>query len=169
MSEGSARPMLRGSKEMLEQSNLTAREIMTRDVITVFPHTSIRYVAKLLIEHHISGVPVVDDDHRLVGMVSENDLLNWSDAPSEKQAWWLNMLAEGSELSPDFLDAVRCEREKVRTVMKTDVVTVAEDTPVAEIARLMVSKSIKRVPVVRGKTVVGVVARTDLVRALANS
>jgi CBS-domain-containing membrane protein len=160
--------MLRGSKEMLEQSNLTAREVMTRDVITVFPHTSIRYVAKLLIEHHISGVPVVDDDHRLVGMVSENDLLNWSDEPSEKQAWWLNMLAEGSELSPDFLDVVRCEREKVRTVMKTDVATVSETTPVAEIAKLLVSNSIKRVPVVTDRKLSGIVSRTDLVRVLAN-
>jgi CBS-domain-containing membrane protein len=160
--------MLRGSKEMLEQSNLTAREVMTRDVITVFPHTSIRYVAKLLIEHHISGVPVVDDDHRLVGMVSENDLLNWSDEPSEKQAWWLNMLAEGSELSPDFLDVVRCEREKVRTVMKTDVATVSETTPVAEIAKLLVSNSIKRVPVVKDRKLSGIVSRTDLVRVLAN-
>lgn len=153
---------------MLEQSNLTAREVMTRDVVTVFPHTSIRYVAKLLIEHHISGVPVVDDDHRLVGMVSENDLLNWSDEPSEKQAWWLNMLAEGSELSPDFLDVVRCEREKVRTVMKTDVATVSETTPVAEIAKLLVSNSIKRVPVVTDRKLSGIVSRTDLVRVLAN-
>jgi CBS domain-containing protein len=168
MIAGNACPMMRGSKTMLEQSNLTAREVMTRDVITVFPHTSLRYVAKLLIEHHISGVPVVDGDHRVVGMVSEADLLNWSDAPSEKQAWWLNMLAEGSELSPDFLDVVRCEREKVRTVMKTDVTTISETTPVAEIARLLVGKSIKRVPVVKDRKLSGIVSRADLVRVLAN-
>ena len=143
---------------MLEASNLTAREIMTRDVVTVFPHTSLRYVAKLLAEHHISGVPVVDDDHNLIGIVTENDLLQWSDEPSEKQAWWLNMLAEGFELAPEFLDIVRSEREKVRTVMKVDVATVAEEMPVADIAKLLI-----------GAKLVGIVTRADLVRALANS
>ena len=154
---------------MLEASNLTAREIMTRDVVTVFPHTSLRYVAKLLAEHHISGVPVVDDDHNLIGIVTENDLLQWSDEPSEKQAWWLNMLAEGFELAPEFLDIVRSEREKVRTVMKVDVATVAEEMPVADIAKLLIGKGIKRVPVVQGAKLVGIVTRADLVRALANS
>jgi CBS domain-containing protein len=154
---------------MLEGSNLTARDIMTREVVTVFPHTSLRYVAKLLGEHHISGVPVVDDDHRLVGIVTENDLLKWSDEPSEKQAWWLNMLAEGFELAPDFLDIVRSEREKVRTVMKADVATVTEDMSVSDVAKLLVSKGIKRVPVVKDAKVVGIVTRADLVRALAKS
>lgn len=154
---------------MLDGSQLTARDIMTREAITVFPHTSLRYVAKLLAEHHISGVPVVDDQHLLVGIVSEGDLLEWADEPSEKQAWWLNMLADGFELAPDFLDVVRSEREKVRTVMKTDVATVAETTPVADIAKLLVAKSIKRVPVVHGRKVVGMVTRADLIRALANS
>jgi CBS domain-containing protein len=154
---------------MLEGSNLTARDIMTRDVVTVFPHTSLRYVAKLLAQHHISGVPVVDDDHRLVGIVTENDLLQWSDEPSEKQAWWLNMLAEGFELAPDFLDLVRSEREKVRTVMKADVATVTEDMSVSDVAKLLVSKGIKRVPVVKDAKVVGIVTRADLVKALAKS
>jgi CBS-domain-containing membrane protein len=156
------------NETMLEGTNLTARDVMTRDVITVFPHTSVRYVAKLLAEHHIGGVPVVDDERHLVGIVSENDLLEWADEPSEKQAWWLNMLAEGFELEPAFLDVVRSERDKVRTVMKTDVSTVSETTPVAEIAKILVSRSIKRVPVVHGKAVVGIVTRADLVRALAN-
>src|SRR5579864_3636883 len=99
---------------MLEGSRLTARDIMTRDVVTVSPHTSLRYVAKLLAGRHISGVPVVDDDGQVVGIVSENDLLQWSDQPGEKQAWWLNMLADGFELSADFLDVIQSEREKVR-------------------------------------------------------
>ena len=154
---------------MLEESSLTAGDIMTRKVTTVFPHTSLRYVAKLLWEHHISGVPVVDDDHHVVGIVSENDLLQWSDEPSEKQAWWLNMLAEGFELAPDFLDIVRSEREKVRTAMKTDVMTIGEAVSVADIAKLMVSKGIKRLPVVRDGRLVGIVTRADLVRALAQS
>lgn len=154
---------------MLESSALTAGDIMTRDVVTAFPHTSLRYVAKLLAERHISGLPVIDEDHHVVGMVSENDLLQWSDQPGEKQAWWLNMLAEGSELSPDFLDLVQAEHEKVQRVMHTDIATVTEATPVTAVAKLLVEKSIKRLPVVRDGKLVGVVSRADLVRALAQS
>ena len=154
---------------MLEGSKLTAADVMTRDVVTVFPYTSLRSVAKLLAERKISGVPVVDDDRHVVGIVSENDLLQWSDAPPEQQAWWLNMLAEGFELSPDFLDVVQSDREMVRRVMKTDIATVTADTPLAEIAKLISTKGIKRVPVVRDGTLVGIVSRADLVRALASS
>ncbi|MDB5395532.1 MAG: putative signal-transduction protein with domain [Rhodospirillales bacterium] len=152
---------------MLEGSKLTAGEIMTLEVISVLPHTSIRYVAKLLVEHHISGLPVLDEDQRLVGMVTENDLLQWSDELSGKQAWWLDMLAEGHGLASDFLDLVRVEGEKVRRVMTTDVSTITETMPVAEIAKLMVAKAIKRVPVLRDGKLVGIVSRADLVRALA--
>jgi CBS domain-containing protein len=152
---------------MLEASKLTAGDIMTRDVITVFPHTSLRYVAKLLAENHLSGLPVVDDAHHVVGIVTENDLLKWSDEPGEKQTWWLDMLAEGSQLAPDFLDLIRVEGEKVRTVMKTDVATITESLSVTDIAKLMVAKSIKRVPVLRDSKLVGVVSRADLVRAFA--
>jgi CBS domain-containing protein len=152
---------------MLENSKLTAADIMTRDVITVFPHTSLRYVAKLLAENHLSGLPVVDDAQHVVGIVTENDLLKWSDGPGDKQTWWLNMLAEGSQLAPDFLDMIRVEGEKVRTVMKTDVATITESLPVTDIAKLMVAKSVKRVPVLRNSKLVGVVSRADLVRAFA--
>ena len=152
---------------MLEASKLTAGDIMTRDVITVFPHTSLRYVAKLLAENHLSGLPVVDDARHVVGIVTENDLLKWSDEPGEKQTWWLDMLAEGNQLAPDFLDLVRVEGEKVRTVMKTDVATITESLPVTDTAKLMVAKSIKRVPVLRNSKLVGVVSRADLVRAFA--
>ena len=140
---------------------------MTRDVVTVFPHTSLRYVAKLLAERDISGMPVVDEDRHVVGMVSENDLLKWSDTPGEKQAWWLNMLAEGFELAPDFLDVIQSEREKVRGVMKTEIAAVAEDTPLSDIAKLFVARSIKRAPVLHDGKLVGVVSRADLVQALA--
>jgi len=152
---------------MLEGSKLTAGDIMTRDVCTVFPHTSLRYVAKLLSERRISGVPVVDDHGRVVGIVTENDLLRWSDRPGEQQAWWLDMLADGFDTAPGFLDVVQSERDKVGGVMRTDITTVAEDASVADVARLIVAHSIKRVPVLRDGRLVGVVSRGDLVRDLA--
>jgi len=154
---------------MLEGSKLTAGDIMTRDVCTVFPHTSLRYVARLLSDRRISGVPVVDDDGRIVGIVTENDLLQWSDKPGEKQAWWLDMLAEGFDLAPGFLDVVQSEHDKVRGVMSTDITTVTEDASVAEVAKLIVAKSVKRLPVLRDGRLVGIVSRGDLVRALASA
>ena len=154
---------------MLKGSAKRARDVMTCDVVTAFPHSSLRYVAKLMARHQISGLPVVDEKNNVLGLVSETDLLTWSDAPGEKQAWWLDMLAEGYELAPDFLDVVQAEREKVREIMTTGVVSVDEDTPLADIAKLMVGKSVKRVPVLRDGKLVGIVSRGDLIRALAES
>jgi len=153
---------------MLETSTLTAADVMTRDVVTVRPHTSLIYVAKILGQRHISGVPVLEESGQLAGIVTEADLVRWHDADADKQAWWLHMLAEGFNLNPSFLDYVRSEQDKVRNVMHTEVVTVAPETPVSEIARLMTKKSIKRVPVLRDGKLVGIVARSDLVKALAN-
>ena len=152
---------------MLENSKLTAADIMTREVCTVFPHTSLRYVAKLLSERRISGVPVVDDSGAVIGMVTENDLLQWSDRPGETQAWWLDMLADGFDVAPGFLDVVQSERDKVSTAMSTEITGVSEQASVADIARLMVDRGVKRVPVLRDGHLVGIVSRADLVRAIA--
>ena len=154
---------------MLDQSALTAADIMTRDVVTVRPHTSLIHVAKLFAQKHISGAPVTDESGHLVGIVTEADLVRWHDGGTEKQAWWLGMLGEGFNLNPGFLDYVRSEQEKVRTVMHEDVVTVAPNTPLRDIARLIATKGVKRVPVLDGDKLVGIVARSDLVTALAAS
>ena len=154
---------------MLEESKLTASDVMMRDPITVTADTSLRHVAKLLARHRISGVPVVDANRHIVGIVTENDLMQWSDKPGEKQAWWLDMLAGGYDLSPAWLDAIQTEREIVRGVMSMDVVSVAEACPLSDVAKLLVAESIKRVPVVRDGELVGIVSRVDLVRALAQS
>jgi CBS domain-containing protein len=154
---------------MLEGSKLTASDIMTRDVATVFPHTSIRFVAKLFAERHISGAPVVSENGDLLGVVSEADLIRWHDGGSQKQAWWLHMLAEGFPLSPDYLDYVRSEQEKVRGVMSTELITVKPETPVSDVAALFAEKAIKRVPVVNGGKLVGIVSRGDLIKVLAES
>jgi CBS domain-containing protein len=147
--------------------DLTAADIMTRDVVTVPPHASIRHVAKLMAARHISGVPVLEESGKLAGMVTEGDLLTYNATPGERQAWWLDMLTEGFEIAPDFLDAVQAAREKVRNVMKADIVSVAEATPVKEIARLMTEKNVNRLPVLNAGKLVGIVARADLVRAFA--
>jgi CBS domain-containing protein len=146
---------------------MKARDVMTTDVVSVGPDATIRAVAELLVERRISAVPVVDASGALLGMVSEGDLIGRSlNEREDRRDWWLEMLAEGTALSPTFRDFVRTSGHAVRTIMTTPVVTVSEDTPVAEIARLLETHRIKRVPVVRAGRIVGIVSRADLLRTV---
>ena len=140
---------------------------MTRDVATVPPETSILQAVRLMAQRKISGVPVVDNNGAIVGMLSEGDLVRWTEGYTERQAHWLDMLADGYQLAQDFLDNMRSEQHKVKAVMAPGVVTITEDMVGRDIAHLMHTKSIKRVPVGRDGKLVGIVARSDLVRALA--
>jgi len=152
---------------MLDEALVTAGDLMTRDVAVVHPETSLLQAVTLMAKRRISGMPVVDDAGNLVGMLSEGDLVRWHEGYTEHQTHWLEMLAEGTNLAPEFLAGIRQQRHKVKSVMAHNVTTVAEDTSAREIARLMCDKNIKRVPVMRDGKVVGIVARSDLVRALA--
>jgi len=152
---------------MLEEAVLTAGDLMTQDVTIVSPNASLREVVELMVQHKISGVPVVDAAGTIVGMISEGDLLRWHEGYTERQARWLDTLAEGSELAPELLDAIREQNRKVQMVMSPGAITVSEDTPARDIARLLYARKIKRVPVVRDGKLIGIVTRSDLIRALA--
>jgi CBS domain-containing protein len=152
---------------MLDEVLLTAADVMTRDVAAVHPETSLLDAVKLMAKRHISGMPVLDGTGTVVGMLSEGDLVRWHEGYSERQTRWLDMLAEGTELAPEFLAGVREQNRKVATVMSPGAITVNETTPARDIARLMYADSINRVPVLRDGKLVGIVARSDLVRALA--
>jgi CBS domain-containing protein len=152
---------------MLDEVVFTAADLMTRDVAVVHPETSLLEAVKLMARRRISGVPVVDDAGNIVGMMSEGDLVRWHEGYSERQARWLDMLADGFELAPAFLEGIREQNRKVKTVMSAGATSVTEDTPAREIARLMYAKNVKRVLVVREGKLVGIVGRSDLVRALA--
>ena len=152
---------------MLDEAKLLASDIMTRDVAVVHPETTLLAAVKLMASRGISGLPVVDEHGTLVGMMSEADLLRWHEGFSEREVRWLHLLAEGSELAPDFLREVHEQRRKIRALMLPKPVTVTETTPAREIASLMHARGIKRVPVLRDGKLVGIVTRTDLVRALA--
>ena len=152
---------------MLDEAVFTASDLMTRDVAAVHPETSLLEAVKLMAERRISGVPVVDDAGAIVGMLSEGDLVRWHEGYTDRQARWLDMLADGFHLAPAFLQGIREQNRKVKTVMSAGVVSVSEDVPARDIAHLMYSRNIKRVPVVRDGKLVGIVARSDLVRALA--
>ena len=152
---------------MLDEEIVTAGDVMTRDVAVVHPETSLIEAVKVMASRRISGMPVVDSDGTIVGMLSEGDLVRWHEGYSAKQMRWLDMLADGFQLAPSFLEGIRTERHKVKAVMHPGAVTVTEDVPAREIATLMHTKGIKRVPVLRDNAIVGIVARSDLVRALA--
>ena len=152
---------------MLDEAVITAGELMTRDVAVVHPETSLLDAVKLMAHRRISGMPVADEAGNLVGMISEGDLVRWHEGYTERQARWLDMLAEGFELAPSFVEGIRLAQHTVKNVMSPGATTVTEDTSAREVARLMHSKNIKRVPVVRDGKLVGIVARSDLVRALA--
>ena len=152
---------------MLEQAAFRAGDLMTRDVVVVRPDASLREAVRVMTKRGISGIPVVDVGGSVVGMLTEGDLLRWHEGYTERQAHWLEMLAEGLELAPEFLKGILEQNSKVSTVMSKDVITVTEDMPAREVAHLMYKKNIKRVPVVRDGKLIGILSRSDLIRALA--
>lgn len=143
-----------------------AKDIMTSPVVTVGPDTAVRHVAALLLKHRISAVPVLSNG-KLVGIVSEADLLHRHEIGTQTAgrggSWWLRLLSADSSVSA----YVKSHATRARDVMTAEVVTIAPDTPVADIATLLERRRVKRVPVVEGKRVVGIVSRSNLVQALA--
>ncbi len=153
---------------MFDESPYRARDLMTRDVAVVHPETPLRRVVQIMAERHISGLPVVDAAGRLVGTLTEGDLIRWRESLPEREEKWLETLGQGFEVAPAFVEALRAERHTVKHAMsQSEVVTVPEDMPARQIAALMHAKGIKRIPVVTDGRLVGIVARSDLVRGLA--
>lgn len=146
---------------------MKAHDVMVSPAITAKSRSSVKDVAKLLLEHRISAVPVVDDDGRLVGIVSEGDLLHRTEAGTERhRSWWLQALVGEQTLADEF---VRSHSRRVADVMTRDVVTARPDTPLHEIAALLEKKMIKRVPIVDQKgQLLGIVSRANLIQALAD-
>ena len=143
---------------------MKARDVMTREVVSIGPETPIVEIAKVLLERRISGVPVIDGDE-IVGIVSEGDLIHRQEIGTERRAgsWWLKLF--GGDRSP--LDFIKIHGLTARDVMTRPVITVTEDTPLNRIADLFESRHVKRVPVARDGRLVGIVSRANLVQALA--
>src|SRR5713101_3061382 len=126
---------------------MRAMDLMTSEVITVDENASVTAVAKLLAERGISAVPVVDRDDRVIGMVSEGDLLHRAETGTERRrSWWLEMMSSTNQLAGDYLKA---HSSRVKDVMTRDAISVTDTTPVADIAVLLETNRIKRVPVLR--------------------
>jgi CBS domain-containing protein len=143
---------------------MLARDIMTTDVVTFAPDTSVLEAARQLVERRISGAPVVDGANRVIGMVSEGDLIRRAELGTEK-AWsgWREFLMAKRTLAHEF---IRSHATRVGDIMTAPVWTVSEDATLAELAELFEKKNIRRAPVVREGKLVGIASRADMVRAL---
>lgn len=148
---------------------LTARDIMTKDVITVKPETSIEELASLLVNHGISGVPVVDDEGGLFGIVTEHDLISRNKRLHIPTVISFLDAAVYLESSKRFEEEVRrVAATKVGDICVRKVVTISEDTLLVDIATLMSEKKVHLLPVVKGGKIVGIVGKRDVVRAVAS-
>jgi CBS domain-containing protein len=149
---------------------MIARDVMSRDVVSVTPDTPVRKIASLLVNHRIGAVPVIDSSGAPIGIVSESDLIRPDRA--SREAWrrsWLEILAEGEPIAPELLAWFGSQNHNAHSVMSAPVITVNEKTSLAEIAQILTARRIKRVPVVTDGHLVGIVSCADLVRALSVS
>ncbi len=144
---------------------MQAGDVMTRRVMVVSPETTVEDVARRMLERGVSGLPVVDGDGTLVGIVSEGDLVRRSSAGMRHTgAWWLEALTAPVEAAEHYLTR---RQRTARDVMSSPVWTVDEHASLGEIAELLERRRIKRVPVLRRGEMIGIVSRADLLHGLA--
>ncbi|MCC7046013.1 MAG: CBS domain-containing protein [Alphaproteobacteria bacterium] len=145
---------------------MKASDIMTAAVVSVAPADTVQHAAELMVKHRVSALPVVETNGKLVGMVSEGDLLHREETHTEKKrSWWLEFVTGYETRAKEYVKAFGLH---VRDVMTPGAVTVVESASLSEIAEILETKHIKRVPVMRGSSVVGIVSRANLVQAIAS-
>jgi CBS domain-containing protein len=148
------------------ESAMKAGDVMTRNVVSTRPNASIAEMAKLMLDNRISGLPVIDDQGELVGIVTEGDCLRRAEMGTErKRPRWLEFLIGPGRLANEY---IHTHSRKVAEVMTQSPITVTEDAPLDEVVHLMESRRIKRLPVVRDGKVMGIVSRANLLHALAS-
>ncbi|HTQ71185.1 MAG TPA: CBS domain-containing protein [Acidocella sp.] len=146
----------------------SAADIMTTKLVLLHPMDEVPRIAEILAKHQISAAPVVDQQGKLLGMVSEDDLIRpLSAKTATRRAWWLELLAEGEDLAPDFLAYLKQEARTAGELMTREVISVSPETGVEEIVDLLARHNIKRVPVLKGGELVGIVSRADIIRTLS--
>ena len=141
-------------------------DVMTRRVVSISPETSILVAADLMLKHHISGLPVIDNHARLAGVVTEGDFLRRAEIDTERKGLkWLDALRGRADAAAEY---VHSHGLAVKDIMTRNPVTVLESTTLDEAVRLMENKNIKRLPVLRDGKLVGIISRANLMRALVS-
>jgi CBS domain-containing protein len=144
---------------------MKAKDVMTQHVITVAPDASVLEALQLMLQNKISGLPVVDKNGNLAGIVTEGDFLRRSETGTErKRPRWVEFVLGPGTLAKDY---VHSHARRIDEVMTTEVQTITEDSELDVVVTLMEKHRIKRVPVVRGNALVGIVSRANLLHALA--
>lgn len=144
-----------------------AADIMTTRVVSADPDTPVTEIAKMLLENRISAVPVLDGDRRVLGIVSEGDLMRRSESETEaRHSWWLEAFVSKQEKAAEY---IKTHGRKAKEVMSKSVVTAREDTPLQDVARLLETHHIKRIPIVRDGRLVGIISRANLLHGLVAS
>ena len=142
---------------------MKVQDIMTRDVITVVPETPVHDAARLMVDHGVSGLPVVDEHSRVVGVVSEGDLIV-RQKPREKMPWWRSFFADPEALARQYQKAAGTI---VAEVMTRPVISAPSSLPIESAALILDRYRIRRVPIVDDGRLVGIVSRGDLIKAIA--
>jgi CBS domain-containing protein len=150
----------------VEETAMLVRDVMTRNVITLPAGETVVQAARVMLQNHISGLPVVDTDGSLVGMVTEGDFLRRGEIGTARQRpKWIEFLLGPGRMADDYVHA---SGRKVEDVMTRDLVTVAEDDTLDTVVELMERRRIKRLPVVHDDRIVGIVSRANLMHALVS-
>ncbi len=145
---------------------MKAGDVMTRAVISADPDATVLQAARYMLQHHISGLPVIDKAGKLVGVLSEGDFLRRRETQTERRrSRWLEFLMGPGKIAAEYTHS---HGSKVSEVMTTELYTVGEDTSLEDIVELMERRRIKRVPVLRGNKVVGIVTRSNLMHAMVS-
>ena len=145
---------------------MRSRDVMVRTLATTTPETTVEKVARLMINLRISGVPVVDRNGQLAGIVTEGDLLRRAETGTERRrSRWSHWFSANSQLAAEY---IKSHARRVEDLMTREVVSVGELASLGEIAELMETKRIKRVPVLHNGKIVGIVSRADLLQVLAS-
>jgi CBS domain-containing protein len=151
----------------IKEDVMKASDIMTGEVVSIRPDAAIGEAIRLMLDHRISGLPVVDDSRKVVGMLTEGDLLRRGEIGTERhRPRWLEFLLGPGRLADEY---VRTHGRKVGEIMTEHVVSATEDTALYDIVQMMEHRHVKRLPILRGGVLVGIISRADLMRALARS
>jgi CBS domain-containing protein len=143
---------------------MIAADVMTRNCVTIAPDATVEEAVNLMLTRQISGLLVVDGAGDLAGIITEGDLLRRDELGTERnRPWWLRLLVSPSRQAADF---TRANGRHVRDVMTEDVISIGQNAPLEDVVETMEKNRIKRLPVTAGGKVVGVVSRSDLLRAL---
>ena len=145
---------------------MNAADVMVTNVITVGPDACLQDVAHLFLTNRISAAPVVGTDGKIMGIVSEGDLMRRAEAGTgRRRSWWLSLLTGREVLAAEY---IKEHSRKVADVMTREVITAAPQTSLRDIANILEKNGIKRVPIVDGGKIIGIVSRANLLQALAS-